>query len=167
LIRRRFSSGAPNRVWLSDITYLWTNAGWAYLACVLDLGSRRVVGWSLHQHLETSLPLEALRAALARRRPRIHHSDRGVQYASWRYQAELRRHGIRSSMSRRANCWDNAVMESFFSTLKQELQPLRFDDIEHAHREIAEYMAYYNTARRHSALQYLSPIEYELKCRMR
>jgi len=150
-------------VWVSDITYLWTNAGWAYLACVLDLGSRRIVGWSLHKHLGAGLALEALRAALAHRRPRTHHSDRGVQYASTAYQVELRRHEVRSSMSRKANCWDNAVMESFFSTLKRELHPLRFEDIHYARREIAEYIAYYNTTRRHSALQYLSPMEYELK----
>jgi putative transposase len=163
LVARRFSTGAPNRVWVSDITYLWTEAGWAYLACVLDLGSRRIVGWSLERHLEAKLALDALRAALAHRRPRIHHSDRGVQYASYAYRAELRRHRIQSSMSRKGNCWDNAVMESFFSTLKQEINPLRFDTVEHARREIALYIDYYNTNRRHSALQYLSPLEYELK----
>ena len=167
LIRRRFATGAPNRVWVADITYLWTDAGWVYLACVLDLGSRRIVGWSLQTHLATDLALQALRAALVHRRPRIHHSDRGVQYASTGYQAELRQHRIASSMSRKGNCWDNAVMESFFGTLKQELHPLRFDDVEHARREIAEYIAYYNTSRRHSALLYVSPMEYELKRAMR
>ncbi len=163
LIGRRFSTGAPNRVWVSDITYLWTEAGWASLACVLDLGSRRIVGFSLDRHLEARLALDALRAALATRRPRVHHSDRGVQYASNVYRAELRRYGIRSSMSRKGDCWDNAVMESFFSTLKQEIDPLRFDSVEHARREIALYIDYYNTTRRHSALQYVSPLEYELR----
>jgi len=163
LVARRFSTGELNRMWVSDITYLWTDAGWAYLACVLDLGSRRIVGWSLDRHLESSLALSALRQALARRRPRIHHSDRGVQYASAIYRAELSRNHIASSMSRKGNCWDNAVIESFFSTLKQEIVPLRFDDHAHARREIADYVTYYNTVRRHSALQYMSPMEYELQ----
>lgn len=114
--------GSTGQVWVSDLTYLDTQEGWLYLAAILDLGSRRIVGWSVGEDFGTQLPLRALRMALGHRDPaKLHHSDRGCQYASAAYRAELARHGIGCSMSRRGNCWDNAPMESFFSTLKREL----------------------------------------------
>jgi putative transposase len=117
LLARRFAVLAPNTSWVTDITYLWTPEGWLYLAVILDLFSRRVIGWSLSERLERSVALEALEMAIKHRRPAsglLHHSDRGSQYASHEYQELLEQHGIRCSMSRKANCWDNAVAESFF-----------------------------------------------------
>jgi putative transposase len=122
-LNRRFEVRAPNRVWASDISYLWTAEGWLYLAVVLDLYSRAVIGWSMQPHSSAELTLEALRMALWRRKPGkglLHHSDRGVQYAAADYQGLLAEHGIECSMSRKGNCWDNACVESFFSTLKLE-----------------------------------------------
>ena len=157
-----------DRVWVGDITYLPTGAGWLYLAVVLDLKSRRVVGYALGDSLETELPKQALRRALWRRRPGVglvHHSDRGVQYASAEYREVLAAHGIQASMSRRGNCWDNAVAESFFATLEWELiERSRWVTHAQAEREVTEYIErWYNTERRHSALDYLSPAEYEAR----
>jgi len=165
-LQRQFAVAEPNRVWATDITYVRTWAGWLYLAVVLDLASRRVVGWALDTRLDRHLVLTALERALARRAPGpglLHHSDRGSQYASADYQARLRAHGIVCSMSRRGDCWDNAVVESFFATLKRELLhreawPTR----ETASAAIADYIeAWYNIHRRHSALGYVSPAVYE------
>jgi putative transposase len=168
-LARAFAVARPNRVWAGDITALWTAEGWLYLAVLLDLASRRVVGWATDDTMETALPLAALRQALARRRIRrglLHHSDRGVQYASGRYQALLRRHGLRVSMSRKGNCWDNSVVESFFRTLKTELHPATWPTRGHARRAIAEYIErFYNRLRLHSTLNYQTPAEFEAQFR--
>jgi len=157
---------ALNRVWVSDITYVPTRAGWLYLAVVLDLASRRCVGWAMGVSLEATLALSALRMALRTRRPPpglIHHSDRGVQYACQAYRALLAQHGAVASMSRRGDCWDNAVAESFFATLECELIG-RHAWATHAEAQqaIFKYIeTWYNSRRRHSTLQYQSPINYE------
>jgi putative transposase len=157
---------AIDQVWVSDITYLPTAEGWLYLAGVMDLCSRKVVGWSMEKHLETSLPLQALRMALGQRKHPcnvIHHSDRGCQYTSTAYRLELAEHQMTASMSRRANCYDNAAMESFWSTLKTEL-PEATDCLPEAEvrRQVFEYIeAYYNRKRLHSSLGYKSPVEFE------
>lgn len=166
VLDRSFSVGAPDKVWASDITYIHTLQGWAYLAAVIDIGSRRIVGWSVSHRADQELTLQALRGAVEQRRPApglIHHSDRGVQYAALAYQVELGRCGAIASMSRRGNCWDNAVVESFFSALKRELPNERpFEDIRELKRALFAYIeAYYNTRRRHSALGYQSPNRYE------
>ena len=126
-VERQFNVGAINRLWITDLTYLWTAEGWLYLAAMLDAHSRRVVGWAMADHLRVELALEALGMAISARRPRsgelVHHSDRGSQYTAGAYQAVLNAHGIRCSMSRKGNCWDNAMAESFFATLKRELMP--------------------------------------------
>jgi putative transposase len=166
LLARNFNVDAPNRAWVADITYLPTRAGWLYLAVVLDLYSRAVVGWSMSRRIDGKLTLDALDAALMRRRIEpglIAHSDRGTQYAAGEYQKRLQQHGMVCSMSRKGDCWDNAVAESFFATLKLELLG---DDIfaDHAtaQRLVFEYIeAYYNRRRRHSALGYVSPAAYE------
>ena len=165
-LQRNFTAPAPNKVWVTDITYIWTREGWLYLAAILDLYSRRVVGWSMDSCIDRSLALDALSMALMTRRPEpglLHHSDRGVQYASKEYQAQLRTHGMICSMSRKGDCWDNAVAESFFSTLKAELVH-RTDYVSRsqARASVFEYIeAFYNGRRRHSALGYLSPVEHE------
>jgi transposase InsO family protein len=166
VLDRRFEAGVPNKVWASDITCLYTRRGWAYLAAVLDVGSRKVVGWQVGPTMTEELVLGALQQALEHRRPRrglIHHSDRGTQYRSHAYQRLLAAHGIRCSMSRRGNCWDNACVESFFSTLKRELPNDQiFESCSDAERAVFAYVdAHYNTRRPHSALGYLSPNEYE------
>ncbi len=166
LLARRFAVAQPNFGWVADITYLWTLEGWLYLAVILDLFSRRVVGWSMSERLEKQLALDALSTALAERQPRgglIHHSDRGSQYASHEYQELLARHALQSSMSRRANCWDNAVAESFFATLKLELvYQTRWSTRAQARSEVFEYIEiFYNRQRRHSALGYLCPNDFE------
>jgi putative transposase len=163
---RQFNPPAPNQRWVTDITYLWTNEGWCYLAVILDLFSRAVVGWSIDANLSTSLPLRALEMALLRRRPEpglLHHSDRGCQYTSADYLAVLHSHGITVSMSRRGNCWDNAVAESFFATLKTELI---YDRIWQSRAEVRaaifEYIeVFYNRQRLHSTLGYKTPHEIE------
>ena len=165
---RRFEPGLPNRAWVADITFLPTKTGWAYLAVLLDVGSRKVVGWSVKPTMDQGLVLSALQAALVERRPPrglIHHSDQGVQYASLEYRALLEARGFVSSMSRKGDCWDNAVAESFFSTLKRELPNDHLPaDWREAQQLVFEYVAaHYNTNRRHSALQYLSPTEYEFR----
>lgn len=165
VLERHFAAVAPNRVWLADITYVPTDEGWLYVALVLDLFSRRLVGWAMSAAIDTALTTEALAVALGLRQPPaglLHHSDRGVQYCAQAYRDSLARHGITGSMSRRANCYDNAPMESANGTVKVE----RVHDQHYATREEAiddliEYFGYYNSERRHSALGYLSPVEYE------
>lgn len=165
-LQRQFQVGAPDRAWVTDVTYVATWAGWLYLAVVLDVGSRRVVGWALSARLDRHLVLTALDRALARRRPAaglLHHSDRGSVYACGDYQARLQAAGLRVSMSRRGNCWDNAVAESFFATLKRELLARhRWSTRPEASAAIADYIdRWYNHERRHSSLGYLSPAAYE------
>ena len=155
-----------DRVWVADITYVPTREGWVYLAVVLDLASRRVIGWCADRGLDHSLTLRALAHALTLRHPRpglLHHSDRGIQYASASYQAQLQAHGIVPSMSRVGDCWDNAVVESFFATLKRELvRSARWTTRAEAYRALTLYIdRWYNHQRRHSALGFLSPIDYE------
>ena len=164
-LQRRFHVRRPNRCWVADLTYLDTAEGWAYLAVVLDLYSRRVIGWALRPTLHTDLTTTALRMAVDRRRPPrglVHHSDRGIQYASSEYQALLTTHGLRPSMSRRGDCWDNAVVESFFSTLKQELAPARWLTRDAARHDVAAYIeGFYNPVRLHSTLGYQAPATFE------
>lgn len=155
-----------DRVWAADITYLSTAEGWLYLAVVMDLASRRVVGWSLDHRLERFLPLSALAMAMSMRRPErglLHHSDRGSQYASGEYRNLLDDHGMIASMSRVGDCWDNAVVESFFATLKTELAAdSKWQTREEAKRSIVDYIeGWYNRKRRHQTLGYLTPAEYE------
>ena len=166
IVDRKFTAPAPNRVWAGDVTYLPTREGWLYLAVLLDLYSRRVVGWAMSETNDEALTLATLQMALDQRRPEpglVHHSDRGATYASTSYQDALARHGIISSMSRKGNCWDNAVVESFFSTLDIECgdqQP--FKSKAAARREVAEYLlTFYNPTRLHSVLGYRSPMEFE------
>jgi transposase InsO family protein len=165
LVRRQFRPAAPNHVWAADITYLETAEGWLYLAVVLDLFSRRVIGWALRLTLQTDLVCAALHLALGRRQPApglVHHSDRGLQYASTEYQRLLTEHGIVPSMSRRGDCWDNAVVESFFSTLKQELEIRRWPTYAAAMTAIADYIdGFYNPVRLHSTLDYQPPHAFE------
>ena len=158
---------APNRVWAADLTYIPTREGWLYLAVILDLASRRVVGWALRTRLDHELALTALRMALVHRRARggLHHSDRGVQYASRPYQQLLKAAGFTPSMSRVGNCWDNAVVESFFATLSKELLVDGiFPSREIASRELFTFIEiWYNRKRRHSALGYHTPVEFEAR----
>jgi putative transposase len=165
LLARAFGAEAPDRVWVCDITYLPTREGWLYLAVVLDLFARRVVGWSMQPSLERGLVLAALNHALQRRQVApglLHHSDRGSQYASGEYQALLAQAQMRSSMSGKGNCWDNAAMESFFATLKAELPVSVFDSHAAARGAVFDYIErFYNRVRLHSTLGYRSPIAYE------
>jgi putative transposase len=166
VLARQFKASAPNEKWVGDITYLWTREGWLYLATLIDIFSRRVVGWSMSERLTTDLPLAALRMALKSRRPArglLHHTDRGSQYASADYRRVLADSHARVSMSRKGNCWDNAVAESFFATLKVELvRGLDFATREEARVAVFEYIeVFYNRKRRHSAIGYVSPNEFE------
>lgn len=163
---RQFRVSQPNRVWAGDITYVWTREGWLYLAVLLDLYSRAVIGWAMGPRLTGALTEQALRMALTTRRPTaglLHHSDRGSQYAAGSYQQLLTTHGITASMSRKGNCWDNACVESFFGTLKRELVYQRqYATRGDATQDIFEYIeVFYNRNRRHSMLGYQSPAEYE------
>jgi putative transposase len=163
-LNRAFSVSQVDEVWVSDLTYLDTQEGWLYLAAILDLASRRIVGWAMDDNLATQLPLRALRMALGHRKAaKIHHSDRGCQYASATYRSELAQHGIECSMSRRGNCWDNAPMESFFSTLKRELaHRSAWQTRAHARQDVFDYIeVFYNRQRRHSALNYKTPSDFE------
>jgi putative transposase len=166
LLLRSSPPAQLNRVWVADITYLpLKDGGFAYLASLMDLCSRRIVGWNLDDHMTDELVSDALRKAIATRQPSpglIHHSDRGGQYASHAYRAILRRASCQQSMSRSANCYDNAFMESCFGTIKTELDYAEYQTCYHARTEIASYLAYYNTDRRHSSLEYLSPAAFEL-----
>jgi putative transposase len=164
-LARHFTVAAPNRVWAADITGIPTHEGWLYVAVLLDLWSRRVVGWALRPTLETDLVCAALQVAVARRTCRrglLHHSDRGAQYTSDRYQTLLRTHGFRCSMSRPGNCYDNAPVESFFRTLKMELGPQTHATRRAAATSITDYIeGFYNRERLHSALHYQSPAAFE------
>lgn len=163
---RDFHRTQANQAWVADITYIPTDEGWLYLATELDLHSRRIVGWSMSERMTAELVLDALDMAIANRQPPaglIHHSDRGSQYASQAFQAQLATHRMLPSMSRRADCYDNAVMESFFGTLKKELVSFaRYATRAEARVAIFEYIeVYYNRQRRHSTLGYVSPLEFE------
>lgn len=166
LVDQDFTAEHANQKWGADISYVWTREGWLYLAVVIDLFSRRVVGWSVGDRLHRDLALTALGKALIIRRPKaglIHHSDRGSQYCSVDYQAELRRHGILISMSGKGNCYDNAMVETFFKTLKSELvwRTIFYTRVE-AERAITRYIdGFYNPVRRHSALDFISPAQFE------
>lgn len=162
---RQFTSDRVNRHWVSDMTYVRTAQGWLYLAVVLDLYSRAVVGWAMHHRMHQALVHAALEMAVARRQPQAEvllHSDRGSQYCAYDYQALLRRHRIVPSHSRRGNCWDNAAMESFFRSLKAERVYLtRYASYQEAKSDLFDYIRFYNHRRRHSTLGYLSPMEFE------
>jgi transposase InsO family protein len=165
---RDFDVDAPNTAWAADITYLATLEGWLYLAVILDLFSRRVVGYAISDRIDRELVLEALRKALVRRpgaRDLVQHSDRGSQYASHDYRDALDQAGITCSMSRRGDCWDNAVVESFFGTLKMELiYELPLQTRSETRDAVADYIeSFYNVRRRHSSLDYQSPVEFELQ----
>jgi len=167
LLQRNFTATAPNQAWVTDITFLWTEQGWLYLAAILDLFSRRVVGWATSPNVDRHLALAALRAALQERRPSeglVHHSDRGSTYASGDYRSALEERGIECSMSRKGDCWDNAVAESFFASLKREVEQIEaLQSHAHANVILADYIdKFYNLQRRHSTIGYRSPIEFEL-----
>lgn len=167
LLKRNFTTTAPDKVWVTDITAIWTAQSWLYLAVILDLFSRKVVGWATSQNVDRHLALAALTNAIRDRRPPaglVHHSDRGSTYASGDYRKALRAHGVRCSMSRKGDCFDNAVAESFFASLKREVVEL---DMLASHEQgtavIAAYIdTFYNLRRRHSTIGYKSPIEFEL-----
>jgi len=166
VLDREFHVEEPNRVWAGDVTYLPTLEGWLYLAVLLDLHSRRVVGWAMSEHNDEALTLAALQMAIDQRQPApglVHHSDRGTTYASGTYQDVLAQHGMVCSMSRKGNCWDNAVVESFFSTLDIECVDGRpFSSRSVGRREVVEYiLGFYNPTRLHSSLGYMSPMEFE------
>ena len=166
VLDRNFEASRPNEKWVTDITYVWTSEGWLYLATVMDLYSRRIIGWSTADHMRTDLCLDAIRMAIRQRtniKGLVHHSDRGVQYASDRYRAVLKAQNIECSMSRRADCWDNAVAESFFGTLKNELIYRRpWLDRESVRNAISEYIeVFYNRIRRHSTIGNISPAKFE------
>ena len=165
LLDRNFNISEANRVWTADITYVWTLEGWLYLAVVMDLFSRQVVGWAMDKRMSNKLTLDAIKMAYWRRKPPkglLHHSDRGTQYASYKYQTCLQKYGMEVSMSRKGNCWDNSPMERFFGSLKSErLDSCRFISRKAAEIEILDYMAFYNSDRLHSTLGYQSPMTYE------
>ena len=168
LLKRKFMAQGPNQKWVADITYIATGEGWLYLAAIMDLYSRRIVGWSMSGSISRQLALDALEMAAGRRHPGpglLHHSDRGGQYASDEYQEKLDSYGMKCSMSRKANCWDNAAMESWFHTLKVELVNHRYyQSRRQAKADIFEYIeVFYNHRRSHSALGYRPPAEYEMR----
>lgn len=165
LLDRNFTPDAPNRVWTSDITYLWTNEGWLYLAIVLDLFNREVVGWSLKPRMTADIVTDALTMAWFRKKPAeglMHHSDRGSQYASHAFQGKLKEYGMICSMSRKGNCWDNAPTESWFNSFKNErVHGLRYETRDEMKAMAFEYIeVLYNRKRQHSTLGYMSPIQF-------
>ena len=165
LLDRHFSPEAPNRVWTADLTYIWTDEGWLYLAVVVDLSNREIVGWSIKPRMTTDIVVDALTMAWFRRQPApglMHHSDRGSQYASLVFQARLAEYGMVCSMSRKGNCWDNAPTESFFNSLKNErVHGTRYTTREEAIADLFEYIeVFYNRSRRHSTLKSKSPIQF-------
>jgi putative transposase len=165
LLARDFSPSRPNQSWGADITYVWTDEGWLYLAVVLDFFNREIVGWSLKPDLSAKLACDALSMAWFRRRPApglIHHSDRGVQYASEAFQAKLADYRMHCSMSRKGNCWDNAPTESFFNSLKNErIHGRRYRTRAEARTEVFQYIeGFYNRSRRHSTLGHMSPLRF-------
>ena len=167
VLERDFSATAPNQAWVTDITFLWTQQGWLYLAAILDLFSRRVVGWATSANVDRHLALAALDHALRTRRPShglVHHSDRGSTYASADYRSALASHDIQCSMSRKGDCWDNAVAESFFASLKREVENIEdFESHAQANAVLVDYIdRFYNVQRRHSTIGYRSPVEFEL-----
>jgi putative transposase len=165
LLQRDFSPVEPDRVWTSDITYIATDEGWLYLAVVIDLFSRQVVGWSMKPHMRTELVSDALRMAWFRRQPEpglIFHSDRGSQYCGHEFQHTLAGYGMRSSMSRKGDCWDNAVTESLWGSLKvARLHGRRFETRRDAMDEVIDWLTFYNHRRLHSTLGYVSPMQFE------
>ena len=171
VLDRRFEAPAPNRKWVADFTYIWTGEGWLYVAAVLDLFSRRVVGWSMSAAMTTELVTDALVMAIWRRgRPKelLHHSDRGSQYTSEAFQRLMTEHGVTCSLSRSGNVWDNAAMESFFSSLKVERVARKiYRTRDQAKADVFDYIErFYNPRRRHSTIGYLSPMEFEQKTRL-
>ena len=172
LLNREFKVIEPDKIYVSDITYIWTSEGWLYLAVVIDLFSRQIVGWSINRQMDRRLVMDALRMAVWRRKPArglIHHSDRGSQYCSSEFQTMLKTFGISCSMSRKSNCWDNAVAESFFGSFKTERGFFtNYKTIEDAKKDVIDYIEmFYNSRRRHSYLGYVSPKEYEDKYQLR
>jgi putative transposase len=166
LLNRNFHPEAPNQAWSGDITYIATEEGWLFLAVVIDLFSRKVVGWSMRPDMHRGLVIDALEMGVYRRRPQagelIFHSDRGSQYASEDFRAVIEKHGVRASMSRKGNCWDNAVTETLFGSLKVEwLHGQRFTSIRQAKDAVLAWLLWYNRERMHSTLNYLSPVEFE------
>jgi putative transposase len=166
LLDRQFQAAAPNQRWVADFTYVWSEEGWLYFAAVLDLYSRRIVGWSMSAEMTAELVIDALVMAIWRRgRPQqlLHHSDQGSQYTSEDFQRLLAQHGITCSMSRRGDCWDNSAIESFFSTLKKERVNRRnYRTRDEARADLFDYVErFYNPRRQHSTIGYLSPVEYE------
>jgi len=164
-LNREFEASGPNEKWVTDVTYVPTEEGWLYLAAMLDLYNREVVGWAVSDCNDTELTIRALDSALESHEPPeglLHHSDRGSNYTSFQYQTELKNHGIECSMSRRADCWDNAVCESFFATLKKELlHRFRYTTRREAAAAIFEYIElFYNRIRKHSTLGFVAPVEY-------
>jgi putative transposase len=164
LVKREFKVSKPNRVWASDVTFLWTKEGWLYLAVTLDLFSRRIVGWSMGERLDSNLVLKALKAAVQKRgikKGLIHHSDRGKEYACHAFRSVMRAYGIKQSMSGKGDCWDNAVVESFFHTLKSELTEI-YKTKSEAKAKVFEWLeVFYDRRRLHSTLGYVTPAMYE------
>ena len=172
LLERNFEISEPDRVYCADITYIWTAEGWLYLAIIIDLFSRQIVGWSMSNRIKKKLVIDALRMAIWRRRPKsgvIFHSDRGSQYCSHDFQKMLKFYQMKSSMSRKGDCWDNSVAESFFGSLKTErVFHSSYSTRDEAQRDIVDYIEmFYNSKRRHSYLGYLSPVEFEKMMAMR
>lgn len=170
VLDRNFTVSEPNRVWTTDITYLWTHEGWLYIAIVVDLFSRQIVGWSVKEHMRTGLCLDALDMAWWRRKkPKgvLHHSDRGSQYASQDYQHRLKDYDMTVSMSRKGNCWDNSPTDRVFRTLKSEyLDRFNFQTKSSAKQAVWHYISYYNSNRSHSVLGYVSPMQFEKQSAM-
>jgi putative transposase len=168
ILKQNFSAGAPNERWVADITYISTHQGWLYLAVVIDLYSRRVVGWSMSRWMSRRMVVDALRMAVAARQPGgplVHHSDRGAQYTSDDFQDELANHGIECSMSGKGNCYDNAVAESFFGLLKRErVNRTRYRTRDEARADVFDYIeVFYNRRRRHGYLGNISPVDFEMR----